>query len=76
MSNWSRVNPHELVPKDASAHKEALAGNCSLPINDIKTIESSKAIDNAKHETTVFRNVTRLCRADEVTRFEAVLLIS
>jgi hypothetical protein len=76
MSNWSRVNPHEAVPKDASAHKEARDGSCSLPINDINTIESSNAIANARHETTVFRNVTRFCRAGDVTMFEAVLLIS
>jgi hypothetical protein len=38
-------------------------------------IESSNVIVNARHETTVFRNVTRFCRACEVTMFEAVLLI-
>ena len=76
MSNCSRLNPHGVVPKEASAHNEARAGSGSLPIKVIKTMASSNAAVSARQEKTVFRNVTRFCRVVELTKPEAVLLIA
>src|SRR5687768_10478684 len=62
MSNWSWLRPHGVVPNDRSAHNEEPTGSCSLPTSDNKITASNNASASRAHETTVLRNVTRLCR--------------
>jgi len=74
MSNWSEVNPHGELPKEAIEQSEAFTGKDSLPSNDMNTTVTNSAPNNSPHETTVFCKVTRWFTVEVTT--DALVVIA